>query len=347
MKKIFTRVLALMLLFAVVMSFGVHDSASAASYPYVHLDRDYLDKDYYVGDIVAINYAYSPAYKNEKLQFDIYDSSNTLVYTVTRTYYNSSIGFKNDVVSWNSKGATPGTYSVVVTKYFYSLYNWNEAPTQTTGSFKLQDASLKPHWVQESNGKWRYKKGNSYVKNSWQEIDGKWYHFDSEGYMQTGWVKSGSSWYYFASNGVMQTGWKQISGKWYYFNSSGAMQTGWQQISGKWYYFDSSGAMKTGWVKSGSSWYYFDSSGAMVTGWKKISGSWYYFNSSGAMQTGWQQISGKWYYFNSSGVMQTGWLHYNSKWYYFDSDGAMLANTSRTIGSKEYHFDSSGVCTNP
>ena len=66
-----------------------------------------------------------------------------------------------------------------------------------------------------------------------------------------------------------------------------------------------------------------------------------------AMQTGWQQISGKWYYFNSSGVMQTGWLHYNSKWYYFDSDGAMLANTSRTIGSKEYHFDSSGVCTNP
>ena len=51
-----------------------------------------------------------------------------------------------------------------MTKYFYSLYNWNEAPTQTTGSFKLQDASLKPHWVQESNGKWRYKKGNSYVK---------------------------------------------------------------------------------------------------------------------------------------------------------------------------------------
>ena len=27
--------------------------------------------------------------------------------------------------------------------------------------------------------------------------------------------------------------------------------------------------------------------------------------------------------------------------------GAMLANTSRKIGSKTYHFNSSGVCTNP
>jgi len=63
--------------------------------------------------------------------------------------------------------------------------------------------------------------------------------------------------------------------------------------------------------------------------------------------TGWKKISGKWYYFNSSGVMQKGWLKLSGKWYYFENSGVMLANTSRTIGGKTYHFNSKGECTNP
>jgi glucan-binding YG repeat protein len=43
-------------------------------------------------------------------------------------------------------------------------------------------------WVSDENG-WRYKKGKTYVKNSWELIKGKWYLFDKKGYMQTGWVK--------------------------------------------------------------------------------------------------------------------------------------------------------------
>ena len=34
-------------------------------------------------------------------------------------------------------------------------------------------------------------------------------------------------------------------------------------------------------------------------------------------------------------------------WYYMDASGAMLANTSRLIDGKTYHFNGSGACTNP
>ena len=164
-------------------------------------------------------------------------------------------------------------------------------------------------------------------------IDGKLYDFDETGLSD------------YKVKGYL--GWVKSDGKWYYYNSSGAKATGWQQIGGKWYYFNGSGVMQTGWLKSGSSWYYLSSSGAMATGWVKSGGTWYYLNGSGAMVTGWREIGGKWYYFSGSGAMKTGWLYYNGRWYYFESSGAMLADTSRQIGSKVYHFNASGVCTNP
>ena len=282
MKKSFTRAFALLLLFAAVFSFGVRDSASAADYPYIHFNPNPDEEDHYVGEIVAINIRYAPAYKNEKYQFDIYGPDGSLVYSVTHQYRNSSTGFKSDVVGWNSKGAAVGRYDIVITKYFYSFNRWNEAPTTTNGHFDLKDPSMKPRWVQDSNGKWWYKMGNSYPKDQWMQIDGKWYHFDADGYMQTGWQQLNGKWYYFGTNGVMQTGWVKSGSSWYYFNDSGAMVTGWQQIDGKWYYFASSGAMKTGWVKDGGKWYYMDSSGAMVISTsKKIGSKTYKFDKHG------------------------------------------------------------------
>ena len=41
------------------------------------------------------------------------------------------------------------------------------------------------------------------------------------------------------------------------------------------------------------------------------------------------------------------WIKDGGSWYYLDAQGYMLANTSRNIGGKTYHFNASGVCTNP
>ena len=67
------------------------------------------------------------------------------------------------------------------------------------------------------------------------------------------------------------------------------------------------------------------------------------------MATAWQQVGGVWYYLNpDSGAMHEGWLLYNNDWYYLKSgSGAMASNESLVIDGKTYHFNSSGVCTNP
>ena len=185
----------------------------------------------------------------------------------------------------------------------------------------------------------------------WQEIDGVKYYFGETGTMQTGWQLIDGKWYYFALDGAMQTGWQLINDKWYYFAPTGAMQTNWQLINGKWYYFSvaKGGAMAVGWQKINDVWYYLSPAqgGAMATGWQKINDVWYYFQSSGAMVTGWQRINDLWYYFQSSGAMHTGWLLDGGNWYYLQGGGVMAANTSLTLGGKVYHFNASGVCTNP
>ncbi len=93
-------------------------------------------------------------------------------------------------------------------------------------------------------------------------------------------------------------------------------------------------------------------------GWQEIEENgkwnWYYISSStGQRLTDWQKISynGKdeWFYLlPSNGAMVTGWKKINYKgkdsWFYFESSGVMVRNTCKTIKSKEYCFNSSGVC---
>lgn len=104
-----------------------------------------------------------------------------------------------------------------------------------------------------------------------------------------------------------------------------------------------------GWYKIDGYWYYYEND-IEASGWKQIDGYWYYFlPENHRMATDWQLIDGVWYYFNpDNGAMHEGWLLYNDDWYYLKSgSGAMASNESLVIDGKTYHFDSSGVCTNP
>ncbi|MDO4939834.1 MAG: L,D-transpeptidase family protein [Lachnospiraceae bacterium] len=52
-------------------------------------------------------------------------------------------------------------------------------------------------WEQQSNGGWKYKKGQDYVVNDWVDIDNETYLLDSNGYMVTGWqVRAGKLCYF-------------------------------------------------------------------------------------------------------------------------------------------------------
>ncbi len=169
--------------------------------------------------------------------------------------------------------------------------------------------TVKPGWVQDSDGQWSYGQNDGTATIGWAKLGGIWYHFDDNGIMQTGWYKD-------------------TDGKWYYFDSNGAMAIGWVHDGNAWYYMAPSGAMMTGWVMVNSKWYYLDGSGAMVVGWRQVGASWYYFMPNGAMVTGWQLIGGKWYYMHSTGSMAFNqWIYLNGKWYYVTSDGSMAVNT--------------------
>lgn len=79
-------------------------------------------------------------------------------------------------------------------------------------------------------------------------------------------------------------------------------------------------------------------------GWQNGPFGWQYMDEFGNYPVStWKMIDGAWYYFDDNGVMHTGWLQQGGKWYYMNSSGVMLANTTITIGGKDYTFDSTGA----
>ncbi len=166
----------------------------------------------------------------------------------------------------------------------------------------------------------------------WRVIDGDWYYFNEDGVMKNGWVKSGPNWYFMdpAKGGAMATdGWTE-------------------DIYEAWYYVDKNGNYKTGWLQDGNNWYYLKDDGSMAAKeWAKSGSDWYYMDENGAMATGWIQDKGNWYCLKSDGTMKTGWEGSGNTWYYLNADGTMAADTDVTIGGKTYHFDETGLCTNP
>lgn len=53
-------------------------------------------------------------------------------------------------------------------------------------------------WEGQSDGRWKYKRGDKYVTNEWIDADGETYLLDEAGYMATGWQVRGGKLYYFS-----------------------------------------------------------------------------------------------------------------------------------------------------
>ena len=221
------------------------------------------------------------------------------------------------------------------TKYFYY-------------AFKSSGAMACNEWY-KTGSEWMYLTGNgTAVQNAWKKIGGSWYYFgrksssDSRDYlMYSGedniWTISGKEYIFRNSGAMFANSWIKASynGTNYYFyaTSDGSLaSSSWQKVGGKWYYFDSNGIM------------YFSK---ILT----IGGEKYFFASDGHLYTNcWiKDIStGKWYAAERSGaLMRNKWLKDGGSWYYFGSDCVMVKNTYMTINGIRYHFNSSGVCTNP
>lgn len=55
-------------------------------------------------------------------------------------------------------------------------------------------------WEGQSDGRWKYKRGDKYVTNEWVDADGETYLLDEAGYMATGWQVRGGKLYYFSQS---------------------------------------------------------------------------------------------------------------------------------------------------
>lgn len=134
MKKILSRIMAVMLIATVILS-GTCINSKAASYPTVFFFSDeefnnLIDSDTAtVGDVVYIRMQWFAAFNNEGYDIAIYNSDNQVVSTLSSTWTNTKY-IKNITVRWDTKGLKSDIYTVEVTKKFYSYYRWNEAPTK-------------------------------------------------------------------------------------------------------------------------------------------------------------------------------------------------------------------------
>lgn len=121
------RILSIVLLVTIVFSiFSL--SVSAASYPSIFIDN--YDTTIVEGTTGQLKFTIFPAYKNEKYNIAIYNSSGSRVGSQSGTYYNSSIGIRNLTINVNTKslGLTAGTYKVEYYLSFYSFLEWHNAP---------------------------------------------------------------------------------------------------------------------------------------------------------------------------------------------------------------------------
>ena len=216
---------------------------------------------------------------------------------------------------WNSDWSDKHTY------FFNDDGTWDNSPGWKVAG---NDAS--------SDIEYHYYNANGVEVTGWAVIDGNWYYFNEDGVMKNGWVKSGPNWYFMdpAKGGAMATdGWTE-------------------DVYEGWYYVDKNGNYKTGWLQDGNNWYYLKDDGSMAAKeWAKSGSDWYYMDENGAMATGWIQDHGSWYCLKSDGTMKTGWEGSGNTWYYLNADGTMAADTDVTIDGKTYHFDETGLCTNP
>ena len=135
MRKVLSKIMAVMLTIVIVVG-GLCVKTEAASYPSVFFFSDEKFNDLIinttanVGDIVNIRMEWFAEYNNEGYDLVIYNSNDEKVFSESDTWTNASYQ-KHITVYWNTTGLPSGDYTVEVTKKFYSLYRWNEAPTKS------------------------------------------------------------------------------------------------------------------------------------------------------------------------------------------------------------------------
>lgn len=133
-KKVKSFIIVALLMVSSLLLFN--HKVEAASYPIVMASDVYVS----VGEDAYIVYQYMPAFNNERLSIDLYDSSNRVVASISKSFnnaYASSIQYYT--VKWDTKGISAGTYKAVVTKEFYSYYRWNTAPSTSTSYIYVVD----------------------------------------------------------------------------------------------------------------------------------------------------------------------------------------------------------------
>ena len=127
-KKLLSLLLAVIMLLCAVPFTGLPGitiKASAASYPSCIVGNYLMEAS--IGETIRLVYAYSPAFKNEKLISRIYNSYGDIVADSECQMYNTS-SFQTYNLFWDTEDYEPDMYKVVMTIEFYSNYQWNTAP---------------------------------------------------------------------------------------------------------------------------------------------------------------------------------------------------------------------------
>ena len=206
-----------------------------------------------------------------------------------------------------------------------------------------------------STGEWQWldNDGNA-VTDTWKSANGNWFYLGSDGNMVTDSLiedtkESKTRYYYVDQYGAMVTNtWKAVAMDsdyntdidaeywWYYFGSDGKAyttdadkdltKTRIKTINGLKYAFDEEGHMLYGWIDKTTKDQQDDNKQAWTT-------SQYYFNgwNDGHMATGWQKLTVE----NNDGDEK-------NYWFYFGNDGVKVADKTKKIDGKKYHFKAEG-----
>ena len=189
------------------------------------------------------------------------------------------------------------------------------------------------------------------LKVGWYQQNDKWYYRgellkDQEmvvGNVSEDWLFDTGLWYYFDKQGIMVHDITlTIDGKNYDFATDGhctnKIETGWQlDCNNRWYFFDDNGVMLKNTTVNGKK---LDENGILIPESSFIS-------DDKSKYPGWYQQNDKWRCKLEGEDLVSTWLKTgNGKWFYFDNQGNLVSNTTLRIGSKDYVFADSGLCTN-
>lgn len=132
-------------------------SVSAASYPL--LTTDSVNISAKAGDVVEIKYTIFHEYKNEKITSIVYAPDGSEVATAEKSFYPSTYTTEY-TLTWDTSEYPGGRYKVVSQMSFYSMYNWNDAPSTRTvyidleGNMTAYQGTTVANAIEMKSGEW-------------------------------------------------------------------------------------------------------------------------------------------------------------------------------------------------